>query len=98
MTLLLVVALLNYFEPFAEESAAYKAYLIISPLWAFCIVPSYICGFYLFKKSCENLTMEENIRRGVLLGIMFGFEVIILPIIIAPVLAVMYFVLYLKNR
>ncbi len=98
MVLLLAVTLLNYFEPFAEESAAYTAYLIISPLWAFCIVPSYLCGFYLFKKSCENLTMEESMRRGMLFGLMFGLEALLLPIIVAPAFAVVYFVKCLKNR
>lgn len=95
--LAVVVALLNYFEPFAEKSASFIVWLVLSPIWAFSVLPSYFYGCYLFLKSSEKHSDEENMRRGARLGMIYGFDIFILPMLIAPAFAVMYYVTIIKE-
>lgn len=96
--LAIIVAVSFNFDPYVEKSAATKVACIILSVWLFFAPTSYIYVFNRLKKRAESESPEKAFRKGVFYGCLFGFELCFLPLIIAPVAAVLYFIDLLKSR
>lgn len=86
-----IAVLLCFLDPTKDQAGL--ASLILIPIWAFSIVPSYAIVYYWLKSK----NFMECFYIGTTLGVMLGFASLILPVIIAPFLMVMYYFNELKK-
>lgn len=61
-------------------------YKILIVIYLFSIIPAYTYSIL----SLNKLTLEQSIKFGFRVGLLFGFDYIILPIILAPIFMVLY--------
>lgn len=93
----LLVVILFYADPFVEDSVAYAVTCAVVAFWLFCAPPSYVYSFVRVKERSEGETFEEAFRKGALTGLAFGFGLFFLPLLFAPVAAVLYYIRVFKK-
>lgn len=98
LLLAIASALAFYLDPFAEDDVWYKVTCVIVSVWLLCTPASYAYVFNKVKESSEFVGFEQAFRSGIRLGLLFGLELFILPVFIAPVAAVLYYVNFFRNK
>ncbi|MDL2292581.1 hypothetical protein LJC17_03220 [Acholeplasma sp. OttesenSCG-928-E16] len=80
--------ILIYLDPNPDQTGQILTYIWL-PIWIFSIIPAYIFWINWFN--------SKSFEQGVWIGLVLRVGLFILPILIAPFLAVKYFIFIAKN-